>query len=159
MLLDVLLFFLLSSSAVVTGVGVARPSHGQGFRNPKAAYRPEPLFPHPQALPRFAIQRMWCRTFLGGTTVSRMPTIFVCISCHQHLPDGWDRDAFYIDGRGIVQFSRLLADGKVGLEAGNPPYIEPGNTDYINRLAGNWSQYPDVSYNLTMFKCLTHERI
>lgn len=72
MLLHVFLFFLLSSSAVVTGVGVARQYH-HNDRLQNAVYWPKPVFPHYESLHPYATNRMWSRAYYPGITVSRAP--------------------------------------------------------------------------------------
>jgi hypothetical protein len=84
MLLHVLLFFLLSGSAVATGTGVRGivPEHNRDNRLRNGVYRPKAVFSHSDRVHRYATGRMLCRAHFPLVTVSRMTTLFVRISCH-----------------------------------------------------------------------------
>ena len=62
-------------------------------------------------------------------------------------PVAWANDVIYIDHVSGVVHLWTLSKGKLELEKGNPPYIEPHNTD---RLIGHWTQYPDVSWSIAI---------
>ena len=86
MLLHVLLFFLLSSSAVVTGVGVVHNQDRSTLRIQQGASPgPVSMFPKFGRVSEFGKRKLWCRAFFGVIQeVSRVECLlYVHISCHK----------------------------------------------------------------------------
>ena len=87
--LHVLLFFLLSSSAVVTGVGEVGVVHHQDrstLRSQEGASPdPVPIFPQFGRVSKYGKRKLWCRAFFEAIDeVSRIECLlYVHISCHK----------------------------------------------------------------------------